>query len=251
MRTPKMILFDYGHTLCYETGTDFLRGERAVFEHVTANPHHVTPEEACALGTKLFAEADAVRRSGYEVHEWPLLRLKYESLGLRFDLPMEELEILLADAAAPDGLMPGVEAMLDDLRDRGIRTGVISNLGWSGRALTNRLRKMLPEHRFEFILASSEYALRKPNPLLFRVAIEKAALPAPEVWYIGDSLSADVTGARNAGLFPVLYADETIPDPWASRDDWLTADCLTLRRWSDLTDLLAKGDEEACPTRQG
>lgn len=152
MNAPKMILFDYGHTLCYEADTDFLRGERAVFEHVTANPHGITPEEACALGTKLFSEAESVRRAGYEIHEWPLLRLKYESLGLRFDLPIEELEIVLADAAAPDGLMPGAEDMLAELRRRGIRTGVISNLGWSGNALSTRLRKMLPEHSFEFIL---------------------------------------------------------------------------------------------------
>ena len=249
MQTPKMILFDYGHTLCYEAGADFLRGERAVFEHVVANPHRVTPEEACALGTKLFADAESVRRSGYEVHEWPLLRLKYESLGLRFDLPMEELEIVLADAAAPDRLMPGVEAMLADLRSHGIRTGVISNLGWSGHALEERLNKMLPEHQFEFILASSEYALRKPNPLLFRVALEKAELPASEVWYIGDSLSADVAGARNAGLFPVLYADDTVPNPWAAKDTGLTADCLTIRHWSGLTDLLTKGADDPCPTR--
>lgn len=242
MRLPQMILFDYGQTLCYQEQTDFLRGERAVFEHVTQNPHQITPEEAYQLGMRLFAEADSVRKSGYEIHEWPLLRLKYESLGLRFDLPLPELEILLADAADPDSLMPGVQNMLADLRARGIRTGVISNLGWSGHALTHRLETMLPEHHFEFILASSEYALRKPNPLLFRVALEKAQLPAEDVWYIGDSLSADVTGARNAGLFPLLFADATIPNPWLQKDAGLTADCPTLRRWSDLTDLLAKGD---------
>ena len=243
MKTPEMILFDYGHTLCYEYDTDFLRGERAVFEHVTENPHGVTPEEACQLGTRLFAEADHVRRSGYEVHEWPLLRLKYESLGLRFDVSLEELEIILAYAADPDRLMPGVQAMLADLRRRGIRTGVISNLGWSGHALTARLRRMLPEHEFEFIIASSEYALRKPNPLLFRVALERAALPAPQVWYVGDSIAADVAGARNAGLTPVLYRDETVPNPFARKDDGLTADCLTIHHLSELRDLLDQGGE--------
>ena len=144
MQAPKMILFDYGQTLCHPTGTDFLRGERAVFAHVTENPRHITPEQACELGAKLFADAEVSRRAGYEIHEWPLLRLKYESLGLRFDLPLPELEILLADAADPDSPMPGVEAMLADLRRRGIRTGVISNLGWSGNALTSRIEKALP-----------------------------------------------------------------------------------------------------------
>lgn len=241
MQTPEMILFDYGHTLCCEYDADYLRGERAVFEHVTENPHGVTPEQACALGSRLFADAEASRRLGYEVHELPLLRLKYESLGLRFDVPLEELEIILANAAAPDVLMPGVQDMLSVLRRLGIRTGVISNLGWSGNALTARLKAMLPEHAFELILASSEYALRKPHPLLFRVALEKAALPASQVWYIGDSIAADVIGAKNAGLFPVLYKDDSIPNPWAKKDAGLTADCLTIRHWSELTDLLTKG----------
>ena len=154
---------------------------------------------------------------------------------------LQELEIILSDAAAPDLPMPGVEVMLADLRNRSIRTGVISNLGWSGNALTARLGKVLPEHPFEFILASSEYALRKPNPLLFKVALERAKLPAEDVWYIGDSLSADVAGARNAGLFPVLYADERIPNPWIRKDAGLTADCPVLRRWNELTVLLTKG----------
>ena len=240
MQTPKMILFDYGHTLCHEYNTDFLRGERTVFQHVTNNPHGVTPEEACALGTELFAGAEAARKAGYEVHEWPLLRLKYEALGLAFDVPMSELEIILADAAAPDMLMPGVREMLADLRRRSIRTGVISNLGWSGNALTARLRKMLPEHGFEFVIASSEYALRKPHPLLFRVALERAELPASQVWYIGDSIAADVTGAKNAGLTPVLYNDETVPNPFKRKDAGLTADCPVIRHWGDLAGLLTK-----------
>lgn len=240
MEEPKMILFDYGETLCHTTDADFLRGERAVFAHVTENPHHVTPEQAYELGMRLFADAESSRRAGYEVHEWPLMRLKYESLGMRFDLPLPELEIILADAADPVSLLPGVTDMLADLRARGIRTGVISNLGWSGNMLRTRLGRMIPEHRFEFILTSSEYALRKPHPLLFRVALEKARLEAKDVWYIGDSISSDISGARKAGLTPVLYLDETVAHS-GSVEDATTADCPVLRRWCDLTSLFTKG----------
>ena len=241
MRVPKMILFDYGETLCHSTGSDFLRGERAVFAHLTENPHHVTPEQAYEHGLRLFTDAEASRRVGYEVHEWPLLRLKYESLGLRFDLPLPELEILLADEADPVRLLPGAADMLADLRARGIRTGVISNLGWSGNMLETRLKRLLPDHRFEFVLSSSEYALRKPHPLLFKVALEKAHLEATEVWYIGDSLSADINGARNAGLTPVMYLDESVSLPHAARDAAVASYCPVLHRWRDLATLLTEG----------
>ena len=33
---PKIILFDYGHTLFYEPGFNFLRGEEALFEYVVS-----------------------------------------------------------------------------------------------------------------------------------------------------------------------------------------------------------------------
>ena len=34
LNKPKMILFDYGHTLLYEPGFDTLRGVEAIFKYV-------------------------------------------------------------------------------------------------------------------------------------------------------------------------------------------------------------------------
>lgn len=141
--------------------------------------------------------------------------------------------------------MPGVAEMLNFLHKKGIRTGVISNIGWSGKALTERLNRLLPENQFEFILASSEYGLRKPNPLLFLTALQKAGLPASEVWYCGDNPSVDVEGSAKAGLYPVWYENalectyrdkktESIP----------TCSFLHIHEWAELTERL---EEEECP----
>ena len=54
MRYPKMILFDYGHTLLYEPGYDTLNGEKALFPYIRRNPNNVTPEQADALAGELF-----------------------------------------------------------------------------------------------------------------------------------------------------------------------------------------------------
>lgn len=35
MTYPKMIIFDYGHTLLYEPGWDSIRGEKTLFEYLT------------------------------------------------------------------------------------------------------------------------------------------------------------------------------------------------------------------------
>ena len=236
MRQPKMILFDYAHTLAWEPDADFLRGERAVFRHVKENPRGITPEEASRLGTELFLDARDCRHSGWEVHEHQQLRLKYDLLGLTFDLPMEDIETLLWTETCPGEPMPGVQDMLAALRERSIRTGVISNLGWTGEALADRLHRLLPEHEFEFIIASSDYAVRKPNPLIFRAALSKAGLSPEDVWFCGDQIDADVFGAQAAGLFPVWYEELTIPNGFAKKNAGLaiTGEHLHIHHWREL-----------------
>lgn len=247
MRKPRMILFDYGNTLLWEPESDFLRGEEAVFAHVVSNPRGVTPSEAARLGTELFLAARPCRHSGWELHEHQQLRLKYDLLGLTFDLPHGEIEKLLWTAACPGAVMPGAADMLSGLCLRGVRTGVISNLGWTGEALADRLRRLLPEHAFEFVIASSDYGVRKPDPLIFRAALSRAGLPPEDVWYCGDQIAADVTGAQQAGLFPVWYEEQTIPNSFASHNDGLTitGDHLHLRHWRELLPAIDQCDEGA------
>lgn len=235
MRKPKMILFDYAHTLAWEPDTDFLRGEEAVFRHIRENPKGVMPQEASALGTSIWLEQRSARHSGVELHEHQQLRLKYDALGVTFDLPMNELEKLLWTETTPGEAMPGAPEMLKALQARGIRTGVISNLGWSEEALTDRLHRLL-EHEFEMVLVSSEYGIRKPQPLLFRVALNKAGLEAQDVWFCGDQISADIHGAQGVGMFPVWYECTTVPNDFARKNEGMTIDGehLHIHHWDEL-----------------
>lgn len=241
-RKPRMILFDYAHTLAWEPETDFLRGEQVVFAYVKDNPRRVTPEKAARLGTELFLAARDCRHSGWELHEHQQLRLKYDLLGLTFHLPMEEIEKLLWTAACLGEPMPGAARMLAGLKLRGIRTGVISNLGWSGAALADRLDRLLPAHAFEFVIASSDYGVRKPDPLIFRAALARASLAPEDVWFCGDQISADVLGAQAAGLFPVWYEEQTIPNGFASKNAGLTIEGahLHIHHWDELLSALEK-----------
>lgn len=244
MRRPAMILFDYAHTLAWEPDADFLRGERAVFAHVKDNPRQVTPEEAARLGTEFFLAARDCRHSGWELHEHQQLRLKYDLLGLTFNLPLDKIETLLWTATCPGQTMPGVQEMLAELRAQGIRTGVISNLGWSGEALADRLRHLLPEHAFEFVISSSDYAVRKPNPLLFRAALSRAGLSPEDVWFCGDQIEADIFGAQAAGLFPVWYDCDSVPNGFARKNAGLTitGEHLHIHHWNQLISAL-----DSCP----
>lgn len=205
---PKMILFDYGGTLLCEPEWDMLRGEKALFEHIVSNPHHYTPEELCSWEKEYFQSLQPVRDLGAEPTEIQMLRLKYELHGIKLDISYEEAEFTFWDHTAPmteKCLYPNIRELLNYLHDSNIRTGVISNIGWTGSALQRRINTLLQDHHFEFILASSDYGLRKPDKRLFQVALEKAALNPEDVWFCGDTYDKDIEGAHAAGIYAVFY----------------------------------------------
>ena len=219
MTIPKMILFDCAHTLEAEQGHDSLRGIVAVMRHAVKNPQNISAEQVASLSAELYyGICGQVRGIGAELHNLHALRLIYEYLQIDFDVPLTEIERIYWDNADPGAATPYAGEMLTFLHERAIRTGVISNMGFSGDALAPRLNRLLPENHFEFIIASSDYMIRKPNPMLFELALRKAGLQASEVWFCGDSPSADIVGASFVGIFPVWYDDLTMENPFQGKN---------------------------------
>ena len=101
MKRPAMILFDYGGTILQEPDIDFLRGERAVFEHVASNPRGLTPEEMSRFETQLYRSWETARGMGFEPGELQLLRFKYEYNEIELDVSLAEAENILWDNASP------------------------------------------------------------------------------------------------------------------------------------------------------
>ncbi len=241
MRRPKMLLFDYGNTLVYEPAFDREAGFRAVLEHCTANPRGVGAADlAEAYAPALEKLIAASRAAEADLMDMCSKRMIYESLGLRFSMDLVALERVFWDAAGPGKPMPGIRAFLPELARRGIRSAVVSNMNFREENLRERIDRLLPEHHFEFVLCSCEYATRKPAPAFFRLALAKAGLEPEEVWYCGDNPRADVLGAHRAGLFPVHYVCPDLPCPYRSPADELIPDCPHLRitEWGELLSAL-------------
>ncbi len=206
---PKMILFDYGRTLLHEPEFDPLRGDRAVSQYIIKNPNKVTPEEIGLYTRRIFLNAEASRAVGFEMHEHALLRLVSDSVGIEYSISIEEREQIFWENASTAIPMPYIELLLDALHQSGIRTAVVSNISFSEKALRRKIDTALPDNHFEFVVASSEYGIRKPNPLIFRAALQRANVAPQETWFCGDNYQADILGASGAGIFPVWYSGGT------------------------------------------
>ncbi len=90
---------------------------------------------------------------------------------------------------------------LRSLRERSITLVVVSNWDVS---LHDVLARLEVRPLVDGILTSAEAGVRKPEPAIFRRALELAGVEAGAAVHVGDSPEDDVAGARAAGIAPVL-----------------------------------------------
>lgn len=211
-------------------------------KYITKNPNNCTIDDIQRENDVVFDEILSVRNQfNNDISCRTGDRLVYEHLGIEFSLNAYELETVFWTAATPGAVMPHTEKMLEYLSAQNIRTGVISNIAWSGEVLHERINRLLPNNSFEFVMASSDYMIRKPDKRLFEIALHKSGLSANKVWYCGDSIKADVYGAHNAGIYPVLYEGETEEvNPFAEQNDGLEVDFnyLHIHDWREMIEVL-------------
>ncbi len=85
------------------------------------------------------------------------------------------------------------------LRRAGCRLGMISNAGDDAdvQALVDKagIRSF-----FDVILTSAAMGIRKPNPRIFHTALHQMGVAPDRAAMVGDTLGADILGARNAGV---------------------------------------------------
>lgn len=106
---------------------------------------------------------------------------------------------LFADFASASAwaAVPGARAVLDTLRRRGLRLGVVSNFDHRLPGLLAALDLAAP---LELVLLPGEARAAKPDPRIFALALERLGVAAADALYVGDDAVHDVAGARAAGL---------------------------------------------------
>ena len=238
MKIPKMILFDYGQTLIAEQRFDGIKGTEAVLKHATRNKYNLTAEQIQERANELnkeFGRYDPEKKHllQIEIPNTMFTPYLYDSLGIEIELSNAEIDTVFWDAAAPGVPTEGMENFLEYLKNKGIRTGVISNIAYAQSVVAGRINRMLPGNSFEFIITSSNYIFRKPSKRIFDLALEKSGLNPDETWYIGDQYECDIKGALNAGIFPVWYIG-AIDLP--SNDD---KNILTVKTWDKLMEIMS------------
>src|SRR5215211_6799244 len=93
--------------------------------------------------------------------------------------------------------------LLESLRERGLKLGLVSNSFDPGWRLHRDLGQMGIAQRLDFSVFSSEVGLRKPHPAIFERALEGLGIEARRSLFVGDRLYEDVRGAAEVGMTTV------------------------------------------------
>lgn len=113
-------------------------------------------------------------------------------------------------------LRDGVPETLAELRRRGLRLGVVSNIDDDQLRHLGELAGL--ESRFDWLLSSEEARSCKPDGKIFAEALRRADCQPAEALFVGDSLSQDIAGANRAGLRSVLLWHSPDREPPLDRE---------------------------------
>jgi putative hydrolase of the HAD superfamily len=184
------VLFDWGDTLARWEWSDELHdaGHAAGFN---------------AIGR----EADPERTRKFRAELLPLVEERdYRELMREWLAPVtdEELDRFLAaeyGAWQPGHhLAPTTPVLLEVIRDRGLKTGLISN-GFDPPDLVRaELARLGVAELLDVIVMSGDAGARKPDPAIFRYALDRLGVAPEDALMVGDSVSNDIAGAKALGM---------------------------------------------------
>jgi HAD superfamily hydrolase (TIGR01549 family) len=98
-------------------------------------------------------------------------------------------------------LFDDVRELFTSLKTARVQLALITK----GAADTQRdkLRVLGMKDWFDVVVISGEVGIAKPDASIFRLALNKLPVEPEDVWHVGDSLAADVAGAKAVGLTAV------------------------------------------------
>ena len=203
---PTAVLFDWGDTLM-----------RFAYDEALVEAGHRAG--LAALGREDLPEVERVAahfRERYEPFFWTpgtVEELEYPGLVRQllgdFGIEVDDEELtrfLEAEHAAWDParqLAAHTHALLESLRGRGLKLGLVSNAFDPGWLLQRDLEQMGLAERLDFAVFSSEIGKRKPHPAIFERALEALGVAAAATVFVGDRLYEDVRGAGELGMTTV------------------------------------------------
>lgn len=226
------VIFDWGGTLTPWSSTDPREGWLAFARAVHADDAERVDELAAAL-----LDAENVRWASVRDHHtaFTMAQVLADAAVTGDPAALDAYKEFWAPATH---VRPEAGPVLDDLRDRGLRLGLLSSTSWPAEWHDEWLDRDGLLHRFDARVWSSDLPYTKPHRTAFEAAMAAVGATDPAACvYVGDRLYDDVHGAQAAGMRAVLVPHSDIPAHQLVAVDVLPD--AVLQRLEDLPEILA------------
>ncbi len=151
-------------------------------------------------------------------------RIWQEYIFTDLNLPSERLAALAEDLSFfietqfyRREMRPEVPAVLETIKEMGLKMGIISNVMSRGMVPYALQRYGISEY-FDPVVLSSVYGRRKPDPAIFLHTAKLAGVPRNACVHVGDKASRDVLGAKQAGYRLAIQVEHSPIDGPDSHD---------------------------------
>lgn len=209
--TLRAVTFDYWRTLVWEPPGEL---ERVRIEHfaplLIRAGLAVSDEQLRAAHAAAFARASASWRANVQYRVEHAAHDILDHLGADVDAHVrEDLAQAFSDAGreTPLQLAPGVKDALVGIRSRGLRVGIVCDVGLTpSPVLREHLERRGLLELFDHWSFSDETGDYKPATAPFMHACRGLHVSAEHVAHVGDQRRTDIVGAMNAGIVAVRYA---------------------------------------------
>lgn len=207
-RMIDVVLFDIGGTLHTVTNNEGLRTAFAKRLRERLQDYGIVlDKEDSEIGRRLHENAEEYKHYSEQTQVelpqsriWNEFYLKDYNIGEERLKPIaEELSFLYDYERVKNMRREHIIETMEALHRMGKRLGIISNI-ISTSFVPHILREYGIAQYMECVVLSSEAGVRKPNPAIFDIALKQMGTTAERTAYVGDTLSRDVLGARNAKL---------------------------------------------------
>ncbi len=203
----EIVFFDAGDTLL-RPHPSF---EELFASVCSARGYELTPERVAEVRERMaphlvdIAEATGVENPSLSAEAsltfWSYLYRRFlEELEVEDEGLVKELFSVFSSSSSYK-LYPDVLPAVEDLRSSGYRLGLISNFEtW----LEDMLVDLELGGVFEPVVISGREGIEKPDPALYQIAVERAAIDPARCVHVGDSPQMDVEPALEVGLNAIL-----------------------------------------------
>ena len=198
----KACFFDFGGTLM-DNKSDRLAHLEVIKKIKQIYKVEIPPEEILSR-LETYIRSFAEKRAQRWIKSKSLFLDSFKNiLGLEID-PDWFMEIYYDAHKRCCKLFPYAKQILRDVKEMGWYLGIISDI--DDEYLYFQLGEFsITEDIFDSITTSDGVGVGKPNPLIFKTALDKCGSDLKVAFYIGDSLDKDIKGAKRVGMRTIWF----------------------------------------------